>query len=476
MNNRVSKNKYLIKNTLIFAIGNFATKLISFFLVPLYTSVMTTAEYGIVDLLYTVATFLVPLFTFNIIESVLRFSLDKNNNQNKIISIATIICIFTAIISILTIPVLSLFDNYKEYAVLFYIYVVTFAISQILLVNFKGKEQLKLYSLGNFLYTLMIAIFNIIFLIWFNWGIKGYFLAYIVANILISIFGFIFGKIIEDIKNFEFDKKLFIQMIKYSIVLIPTSFMWWIMNFMDRIIITKYLGASANGIYAVSYKIPTILSVLSSIFTQAWLFSAIKEKDSDDNETYTNSVFNFLSFGIIVSADLLLLIIKPFFKIYVASDYYIAWKYVPFLMIGYIFLTLSTFVSTSYNVNKDSRGMLYSALVGAILNLILNLILIPIIDVYGAALATTISYIAVFVFRIFNTGKYVKININFKYVYSILASLFLCVLLYFIKDVIFTFMFGLIIIGTIIFAYRDTWKSILKVIRNLIKKKKVVIE
>lgn len=474
MSNKREKNKYLIKNTIIFAIGNFATKIISFLLVPLYTNVMTTSEYGVVDLLYTVATFLVPLFTFNIIESVLRFSLDKDKNQNKIISIATVICLFTIIVSIITIPILSLFKDYKNYSILFYIYLVTFSISQILLVNFKGKEQLKLYSLGNFLYTLFVAIFNIIFLLGFDMGVGGYFIAYIISNILVSIYGIVFGKVIPDLRKFDFDKKLFKEMIKYSVVLIPTSFMWWIMNFIDRIMITKYLGSAENGIYAVSYKIPTILSVLASIFTQAWLFSAIKEKDSDDNESYTNNVFRFLSFGIIVSADFLLLIIKPFFKIYVANDYYVAWKYVPFLMMGYIFLTLSTFISTSYNVNKDSKGLLYSALVGAICNLVLNIILIPIIGVYGAALATTISYITVFVFRVFNTRKYVKIKVDFKYIYSIAASLLMCVLLYIIKNTFLLITLGIIIISTIMLAYKDTWLPMLYAIMKLINKKKGV--
>ena len=93
----MGKNKYLLKNTVIFAIGNIATRLLSFLLVPLYTNVLTTEEFGIIDLLCTICSFIIPIFSFNIIEAVLRFSLDKNSKNNKIMSIGLISIIFMII-------------------------------------------------------------------------------------------------------------------------------------------------------------------------------------------------------------------------------------------------------------------------------------------------------------------------------------------------------------------------------------------
>lgn len=466
MNDR-KKNKYLIKNVIIFAIGNFSTKLISFFLIPLYTNVMTSSEYGIADLLSTICNFLVPLFTFNIVESVLRFSLDKENNSNKIVSISSVILLFTIFISLFSIPIMNLFKEYRDYSISFYLYLVTFATSQVFLVNLKGKEKLKLYSFGNFLYTLAVAIFNIIFLVYYDMEISGYFVAYTLANIILLIYSVIVGDVIIDLKKFDFDKKMFIQMIKYSVVLIPTSFMWWIMNFMDRVMVTNMISSSANGIYAVSYKIPSILAVLSSIFTQAWLFSAVKEKDND-NERYTNKIFNFLSFCTIFSAMFLLVILKPLFNVYVAKDFFIAWKYVPFLMIGYIFLTLSTFISTSYNVNKDSKGFLVSATVGACINIVLNFLLIPILKIYGAALATAISYLAVFIYRVIDTRKYIKIQINNKFICLIILSILLSVLVYI--DNIIAILLQIIILIISFMISRNIWIPVVSSFFKIFKK------
>lgn len=86
----------------------------------------------------------------------------------------------------------------------------------------------------------------------------------------------------------------------------------------------------------------------------------------------------------------------------------------PFLTVGCVYLTMASFMATSYTVHKDSFGYLFSGMFGAIFNIVMNFILIPLIGVYGAAIATCISYILVFVFRLFHTRKYIKYNIKNK--------------------------------------------------------------
>lgn len=464
------RDKFLINNTIIFAIGNFFTKLITFLMVPIYTSALSTEQFGIVDLLYTICSFLVPIFSFNIVESILRFSLDKDSENNKVMSIGIVAIICMVIMSLIVIPIMGLFNNYKDYNIYFYLYLISLGTSQIFLTNLKGQEKLKIFSIGNFLYAFFVSFFNLIFLVVLKMGIKGYFLAYIISNIVIILFSFIFGNVKESLKNFCFDKKLFINMIKYSIILIPTSFMWWIMNFLDRIMITKYISLSANGIYAVSYKIPTILTVVSSIFTQAWLFSAIKEKNANDSVEYTNRIFDILSFGTILVGSFLLIVIKPLFRIYVDINYYEAWKYVAYLMIGYVFLNLSTFISTSYSVNKDSKGYLFSALVGAVVNFILNFLLIPLLGVSGAALATLISYICVFLYRLVDTRKYLEININVKFISSILLMIVISILLFYSN--IYTVVVQILCLGLIVLLYKDTWLILIKGVLNKIRREK----
>ena len=276
------RNAYLIKNILIFTLTIVATKLITFLLVPIYTRYLSTTEFGIADLLFSIGSFIIPLVTFNISEAVYRFSMDKGSNTNKITSIIIVTLIIMIVESLLILPILSAFPSYSKYSGYYYLYIITSAISQVLSANLKGQEKLKKLSICNTLFTFLVGLFNIIFLIILKMKIQGYFLAFISANIITAFYAFIVGNVYDDMKHFELDKKLYKAMLKYSIVLVPTSFMWWIINSSDRVMISSFLNESANGIYAVSYKIPSFFITILSIFTSAWVFSAIKEKEKED--------------------------------------------------------------------------------------------------------------------------------------------------------------------------------------------------
>lgn len=466
-----SRNSYLIKNTIIFTLGNLGSKLISFFLIPLYTNALTTAEYGVVDLVATVGTVAVPILTLNICESVMRFALDKDANTRKITQIGTGILLIGMMVGVLIFPICRSFDKISEYAVFVYFYVVSLAASQLYLCDLRGKELLIYYSIGNVLHTFFIAVLNILFLLVFKEGVDGYLKAYIIANTLTAIYAIIVGKGYKSFSFSRIDRDLLIKMARYSVVLIPNSFMWWIMNSSDRIMVSSMISVAANGIYAVSYKFPTLVSTLTTIFNQAWSYSAIREEGAEDESAYNNRVFKTLTAVVMMIGLFMMLITKPFLKIYVSAEYYNAWKYTPFLIVGCVYLTLSTFVATSYTVHKDSFGYLFSGMFGAICNVFLNFLWIPRIGVYGAALATGISYIAVFGFRILNTRKYIKYIIyNKEFIVGSVLLILSGVSMYNDNAIgvilqIFSFVIGF-------FAFFRIWGKIFKELAQKILRKK----
>ena len=405
------RNRYLLKNTIIFAIGNFGTKLIAFFLVPLYTNILSTSEYGIVDLIYTIGTVLVPILTLNVAEAVMRFSLDKNAEQEKIMSTGILFFVLSMILCFVIFPFAIMSDEMSNYAGYIYGYTVSLALSQISLSYLRGKEYLLKYSIGNIILSLSTAVLNIVFLLVLHKGVEGYLMAYILANVITALYALIAGNIIDVFRKFKIDSKLSKEMIKYSVVLIPNSFMWWIMNSLDRIMVTSMVGVAANGVYAVAYKVPTLVSMAASVFNQAWSYSAIKEEDSSDKAEYSNSIYDRLVGINVVIGMGLLMIMKKFLQYYVGKEYYEAWKYTPFLVIGFVFLTIGTFVATEYTVHKDSVGFVVSGIVGAVSNVLLNWLLISHMGAIGAAVATCVSYILVYIYRVIDTRKYVVLNV-----------------------------------------------------------------
>ena len=467
-----NRSDYLIKNTIIFTLGNLGSKIISFFLVPLYTYALTATEYGVVDLVTTVGTVAIPILTLNISESVMRFALDKNSDKSKITQIGTGILLIGMLAGLLIFPVCRSLDKISQYSELVYVYVVALAARQLYLCDLRGKELLVYYSVGNIVNTFFIAALNVLYLVILKEGIEGYLKAYIVANVLTVVYAIIVGKSYKSFHISKIDKELLIRMTKYSVVLIPNSFMWWIMNSSDRIMVSSMVSVAANGIYAVSYKFPTLVSTLTTIFNQAWSYSAIREEGSEDESEYNNKVFKTLIVIVVLIGIGLVTFIKPFLSIYVAREYYVAWKYTPFLTVGCVYLTLASFMATSYTVHKDSFGYLFSGMFGAVFNIAMNFVLIPWIGVYGAALATCISYMLGFVFRLFHTRKYIQYHVNNKEFIVGSTILILSACLMFV-DNLFGFALQCVLMLIAIYSFSDVW---LPMLRNLLKLKRRAVK
>lgn len=418
-----SRSKYLFKNTVIFALGNFSTKLIAFFLVPFYTYVLTTEEYGVINLIFTLATLIGPFLMVNLQDAVRRFALESNADHKAILSIEWGVIIVGHLFGLLLIPLAKMYAPISSYSLELYFYIVSLSANTIFLEYLRGIEKMKAYSICSVLSSLIIAVLNIFFLTRMQLGVSGYFLAYIIAFTFSSLIAIIIGKQYTVFREWKWDKTLFRNMIKFSIPMIPNSLLWWVSSSSDHIMVTHFINAAANGIYTVSYKIPTLISTVSNIFMQAWQISAIKENDSKDNDDFSNIMFDGYIRFITLFTGFLLVIIKPFMYIYVNPSFVEAWKYTPFLIIGYAFSTLGTFVGTPYYVYKDMKGNMFSASSGAIINVILNAILIPTLGIQGAAIATCFSYIVVFIYRVFDTRKYVILNFKKKEYVAFLSGI-----------------------------------------------------
>lgn len=465
-----SRIEYLAKNTFIFTLGNLGTKLITFFLVPLYTGVLSKEEYGTADLMLTIASFVVPILICNINEAIMRFMLDKNSNPDTILSTGLLIMVGMCACSTLCIPLIRIYPPFHNYFLYVYFYFISMGVQTILLYNLRGKEQLLHFSIGSIIHALSIALLNILFLLVFEWKLEGLLLSYILGNVITIMYAAVTGNIFKSINNFKIDKKLTKEMLKFSVVLIPNSFMWWIMNSSDRIMLTAMSGIAISGLYAVSSKIPALVSMVSSIFNQAWNYSAIKENESNDKDDYNNKIFTFLLAATSIISLGVLLILKPFMKFYVSTDYYEAWKYSPPIIVGTLFLVLATFLSSQYTVKKDSKGFLFSSTAGALINILLNFILIPMIGGLGAAVATGISYVTVYLYRAVDTKKYFKIHIfdvrNIIVYIAVIAGAFAV----YLENLFCYVILGALLLFTI-FSFRIEFFSVCTGIKSKIRRK-----
>lgn len=406
--------KKLISNTFVFALGNLGTKLITFFLVPLYTYNLTTNEYGLTDLITTTINLLLPLFTLSIFDAVLRFVMDKNYDNKVILNNAFIVTIIGYIILLIILPFFQLLLPFGDY--LFYFFGLLFmqALQTCLGQYVRAQGKVRLFAMNGIFNALIILLSNLVFLVWFNLGIIGYMLSYILGYTISSTFLIIGGKVWKDISPKKVNFNITKEMLCYSIPLIPNSFMWWIIDSSNRYVIANFLGLSANGIFAVSSKIPSLLSIVYSIFFQAWQMSAIEEYESKDKSKFYSNVFNIFSFIMFLATSVILFLLKVVISILAEKSYFEAWKYVPFLLLGIVFSSFSGFLGTNYIAAKRTSGVIKSSIMGAIVNIVLLFLLVPLIGINGASIATMLSFFTMWVIRVKDTKEYVEIKVNWK--------------------------------------------------------------
>lgn len=408
------KNKYvsLAKDIIIFGLGSVGSKLILFFMVPLYTNFLTDEEYGISELVFTISQLLIPFVSVVIFDAVVRFGLAKDQKKENVLLCGLLVVLIGSLITIAVTPLFGLYDDMSEWKWYMCIYVIVSMVGPVEMNYLKVKDQNKLYALLSVLQTLVLAILNVILLIYLDWGIEGYLLSSIAANVFLAVVAFLAGGMIKDLKQAVFSKQLLWEMLAFSVPLILNNVSWWVIQSSNRVFVEMMIGVSALGIYTVATKIPSLINVITSIFSQAWGISSVKEFESTSDAGFYGNVFDLYQafvFGVAVFA---IPIVKPFMTIYVGDDFFSAWQYIPILLVSAAFSAVAGFYGTLYGALKRSINNMLTTIAGAVINIAVNILLIPVIGVWGAVLGMLATYVVISALRMIDIKRYLDLKIN----------------------------------------------------------------
>ena len=411
----MKKYRYLLKNIGLLTISSFGTKLITFFLVPLYTSILTTQEYGTYDLFNTTISLLIPILTINIQDGVLRFSLGADREKTaqvfsygvKLVGVSSLlICIFAWVNQYFC--WVKIFAEYPLFFVLLYI---TTSYNQIFMNIARGVDRVADLSIAGVISALTGCLLNIWLLVFVKIGLNGYFIAAIGTALAPCIYlGFRLH--LGNYLRRNTDEQLRKDMLAYSAPLVLNAIGWWINSASDRYIVTWICGVAANGIYSVGYKIPSILNVFQTIFNQAWVLSSVKEFDPEDKDGFFVNIYNVYEFLMVGVCALIIIFTRFIARILYAKEFYNAWVYVPFLTISIVFGALSGLIGGVFAAAKDSKIFSISTLVGAAVNTALNIVLVMNIGAIGAAIATAISYTVVWAIRLICVKRHMTLRVQ----------------------------------------------------------------
>ncbi|MDT2926289.1 lipopolysaccharide biosynthesis protein [Lactococcus lactis] len=411
----MNKYKKRLSNSLVFTIGNLGSKLLVFLLVPLYTYAMIPQEYGMADLYQTTASLLLPLITMNVFDATLRFAMEKSMTKEIVLTNSLVVWCFSAVFSCFgMIFVYALNLSNKWYLALLFLIILFQGGQSILSQYARGIGKSKLFAAGGVILTFLTGALNIFFLVFLHAGITGYLMSLVLANLGTILF-FAGTLSIWQAINFKvIDKEMIWQMLYYALPLIPNAIMWWSLNASNRYFVLFFLGAGANGLLAVATKIPSIISIFNTIFTQAWQISAIEEYNSYQKSKYYSDVFHYLATFLLLGTSAFMIVLKPVVEKVVSSDYASSWQYVPFFMLAMLFSSFSGFFGTNYIAAKQTKGVFMTSIYGAIVCILLQVVLLPTIGLNGAGLASMLGFLTTFLLRVKDTQKFVAIQIKWR--------------------------------------------------------------
>lgn len=422
------KYKYLTKNTFVFAISSFGTKFLSFFLVPLYTNILTTSEYGIADIITTTGTLMMYICTLDIAEGVLRFVIEKKEEKEGILRLGIRVLILGSGISILLLLVLRLSEvfNWPDgYYWLTFLYFLFTTLYQIYTNYLRAVDQVLDVAIAGIISSAGIIGGNIFFLLIVKIGMCGYLYSLILGPLLGTIYCVIKSRIkIPILLHSTCTRERRKQILLYCTPLIFNNIALWINAFLDKYFITAICGSSVNGVYAVANKIPTILSTCYTVFSQAWTLSAIKEFDKEDKDGFFSNTYSLFNAFITVMCSGIILLNIFLANFLYAKDFFEAWQYSSVLLISVMFNSLTAFLGGIFSAAKKSKSIASTTILSACINMTLNVLLIPAYGALGAAIATVASYAVMWFVRIVVLKKYIILRINLKrdcFVYFLLS-------------------------------------------------------
>lgn len=422
MANKLSPYKKLISNSIVLSIGNFGSKILTFVMVPLYTFKLTTNQYGTVDLIQTLSNLLLPVIFASIFDAVLRFGMEKNEEQRTLTNAVA----FVVPVSAIAIVISFILQIYAyQYAFVTGMLIILQAYQSVLSQFTKAIEKVKLYSLNGILLTLVTVICNLFFLVKVNLRTEGYLLSIIIANACSILFLSIAVKVWRYISFRDLSRSHLKQMLRFSLPLVPNSVAWWMSSTVNRFFILGILGTGANGLFAVANKIPSVISMMTTIFDQAWQLSAIEEYGKAGRTKFFSNTFKAYAGFLFVCSSGVFLIIKPLFYYVFSRNYYDGWQVTPFLILTVVYSSFSGFVGANYTASKKTAVVFTSTIYGMIINLALGFGMIKVIGLLGSGMSSAIAFLTVWLLRMRRLTTDVEIHVSLIQMFGSHAGLFI---------------------------------------------------
>ncbi len=390
--------KQVSKDTAVYGFGNVALSAVSFFLIPIYTHIFSTGDYGVLDIIATASSLLSLILLMGLSLAVFRFYHDYDDaGKRELVSTGLwyqfvtplVFCSLAAFFSGALSGLLFRSERYSSFLAVSLLTIPFNALMQMPITVMRLKFQKIRYNLlvlGRGLFQTAMTIVLVVFL---DKGLMGVFVSGLVSAVLFSVLSlFLTARHIR----FSFSLKHFQLLLSFGVPMVPASVSRWIMGSADRFFLVKMTSLSEVGLYSVGFKLAGLEAFLFSAFQLAWSPIAYSMYRNPGSERVFRKVFLYFLLLSSVLGMFLSLFSLEALKILTRPAYYEGYKVVGLLAFGRILHAAFYLGAMGICFANRMRYYALSIVSGAVLNLVLNLLLVPPFGMMGAAAATACSH------------------------------------------------------------------------------------
>lgn len=436
-----AKNHPLIGTSIVYILTSFLIKGMTFITTPIFTRMMGTADYGVVSNFQTWMQFFSIFICLQVSAGLLPAKI--NRAPNRFDSYVKNVVIFGTISALIQIIILILFKNkisewisldFKLISFL-YLCVVGTAMSNIISSYYIAIDSPKKKVVYSICSSALFILTGLICVYFSKDKSFGRILGFAINNGIILLFGFFIFLRKKTATIEEFIKDIKYALI-YGIPLIPHLLANVVNGNADRVFIIKVLGESEAGIYSIAYSIGFLALTLSEAGSDAWYpwyFKQTLAEKAKDIEI----PFKIYSLTISMCFVGIMFLAPDIIKIMAPESYWTGTRCILFIALGIFFLFLYRFPLSYEQFMSTTKYVAPATVLTAIINIGFNTILIPKYGINGAAIATTFSYIVLWLMHEFVARKIVKgFNINKA---NYIVAIIVIILGFFISNMVLEF-------------------------------------
>lgn len=464
----------LLKSAGIYFVGNVLTRMVSFFLLPVYTAFIAKNDMGYFDLSTSYLNIIVPIVCIQIWGAMMRFIFDFKKTEDKYKVIFNGLVVFST--SIIIYSVLFIIAGYVfdiKLILFIFIYGLLIMMQNVYTYLARGLGFNKFFAISGIISSLINSVSNIVLILVFKMGIESLFISMILGLGVQAIFLESKVKLIKHISFKYFDKVLIKNMIKFSLPLCLNSVCFWALSSYNKVGISRTLGLEANGLYTVAGKFTMLVAIVANCFSLAWqelAYSKGNEKESKNKmyNTAANYYINLLLFGVL----LILPIVNIVFPFLVNENYGASYNLIPIYMFATALSTYSSFICDIYGAEKRNGPLFWATFSGAVVNIVVFHLLVNVVGLQAANIGLALGYIVNIIIGLLLLKNITKIKLQFKKIFLILILYVPCYYVYFTQNSLVNFItfLGVCLIAYLLF--RDVLKSFVTSSFNKLKSRK----